>query len=48
LSYAEIAARGGGILNSAKRINEMSEEAIFIESWKRLEEISKLGTVQLK
>jgi imidazolonepropionase len=44
LTYAEIAARGGGILNSAKRINEMSEEAIFIESWKRLEEISKLGT----
>ncbi len=44
LTYAEIAARGGGILNSAKRINEMSEEAIFIESWKRLEEVSKLGT----
>ncbi|HEX8333990.1 MAG TPA: imidazolonepropionase [Segetibacter sp.] len=43
-SYAEIAARGGGILNSAKRINDISEEDLFIESWKRLDEISKLGT----
>jgi imidazolonepropionase len=44
LSYAEIAAKGGGILNSAKKINDISEEDLFIESWKRLEEISKLGT----
>jgi imidazolonepropionase len=44
LSYAEIAAKGGGILNSAKRINDISEEDLFLESWKRLHEISKLGT----
>lgn len=44
LSYAEIAAKGGGILNSAKKLNESSEEELFISAWKRLEEISKLGT----
>ena len=44
LSYAEIAARGGGILNSAKKLNEMSEDELFNLAWKRLEEVSKLGT----
>ncbi|HET7115226.1 MAG TPA: imidazolonepropionase [Hanamia sp.] len=44
LSYAEIAAKGGGILNSAKKLNETSEDALFNSAWKRLEEISKLGT----
>ena len=44
LTYAEIAARGGGILNSAKQINEISEDALFNEAWKRLEEVSRLGT----
>ncbi len=44
LSYAEIATRGGGIIHSAKKINETSEDAIFNEAWKRLEELSKLGT----
>ncbi len=44
LSYAEIAARGGGILNSARQINEISEDALFNEAWKRLEAVSKLGT----
>jgi len=44
LSYAEIAARGGGILNSAKRLNETSEDELFNTAWKRLVEISKLGT----
>ncbi len=29
LSYEEIAARGGGILNSAKRLHETSEEELF-------------------
>lgn len=43
-SYAEIAAKGGGILNSAKKLNDMSEAQLFGLSWKRLEEISKLGT----
>lgn len=44
LSYAEIAAKGGGILNSAKKLNETSEDALFNSAWKRLEEIRKLGT----
>jgi imidazolonepropionase len=43
LSYAEIAAKGG-ILNSAKKLNDASEDQLFIEAWKRLVEISKLGT----
>ena len=44
LSYAEIAARGGGILNSAKKLNETSEDELFNMAWKRLEEVSRLGT----
>ncbi len=44
LSYAEIAAKGGGILNSAKKLNETTEDDLFSQAWKRLEEISKLGT----
>ena len=44
LSYAEIAANGGGILNSAKKLNETSEDELFNLAWKRLEEVSKLGT----
>lgn len=44
LSYAEIAARGGGILNSAKKLNETSEDELFNSAWKRLEEVSRLGT----
>jgi len=44
LSYAEIAAKGGGILNSAKKLNEASEDELFNMAWKRLEEISRLGT----
>jgi imidazolonepropionase len=44
LSYAEIAAKGGGILNSAKKLNEATEDELFTQAWKRLEEVSKLGT----
>ena len=44
LSYEEIANRGGGILNSAKKLNETSEEEIFNQSKKRLEEVISLGT----
>src|SRR5450432_3270223 len=42
LSYADIAAKGGGILNSAKKLNVASEDELFIQAWKRLEEASKL------
>ncbi len=44
LTYAEIAARGGGILHSAKKLNEATEDELFLSAWKRLEELSKLGT----
>ncbi|MBA4154750.1 imidazolonepropionase [Flavobacterium sp.] len=44
LSYEEIAYRGGGILNSAQKLNETSEEEIYEQSKVRLEEVMKLGT----
>ena len=44
LSYEEIANRGGGILNSAKKLQETSEDEIYNQSKIRLEEIMKLGT----
>ncbi len=44
LTYEEIANRGGGILNSAKKIQETSEEDIYQQSKVRLEEIIRLGT----
>ena len=43
-SYAEIAAKGGGILNSAKKLNAASEDELFILAWKRLQEIMQMGT----
>ncbi len=44
LSYIDIAAKGGGILNSAKKLNESTADELFSQSWKRLEEVSKMGT----
>ena len=44
LSYAEIAAKGGGILNSSQRLNDASENELFIQSYARLQEVMKLGT----
>src|SRR6185437_8584788 len=44
LSYAEINARGGGILQSARRLAETSEENLFLEAWQRLQELAHLGT----
>jgi len=44
MTYEEIANRGGGILNSAKKLNETSEEDIYNQSKERLEEIMLLGT----
>lgn len=43
-SYAEIAARGGGILNSARKLNDATEDELFNSAWERLQQISKLGT----
>lgn len=44
LSYEEIANRGGGILNSAKKLNETTEDEIYHQSKKRLEEVISQGT----
>lgn len=48
LTYADIAARGGGILNSARKLNEASEDELFNLAWKRLHELSALGTGALE
>ncbi|HBX52203.1 MAG: imidazolonepropionase [Bacteroidetes bacterium RIFOXYA12_FULL_35_11] len=44
LSYEEIAKRGGGILNSAKKLHNTSEKDLYEQSLKRIEEIISLGT----
>jgi len=44
LTYEEIAARGGGIINSAKRLQTASEEELYKTAWTRLEEIKSHGT----
>ena len=44
LSYQEIAERGGGILNSAKKLQQTSEEDLFIQSSQRIMEVMQLGT----
>jgi imidazolonepropionase len=44
LSYEEIANRGGGILNSAEKLNATSEHEIYNQSKARLEEVMQLGT----
>jgi imidazolonepropionase len=44
LSYAEIAAKGGGILNSANKLNETSEEILLEQAQTRLNELMLLGT----
>ena len=44
LTYAEIAAKGGGILNSARKLNETSEEILLERAQIRLNELIQLGT----
>lgn len=48
LSYAEIAAKGGGILNSAKRLAETSEDDLFEQAIVRVHEVMALGTGALE
>tara|TARA_B110001450_G_scaffold4752_1_gene4896 strand:- start:159 stop:1394 length:1236 start_codon:yes stop_codon:yes gene_type:complete len=43
-SYEEIANNGGGILNSVKKLNKISEKDLYEQSSKRLEEVISLGT----
>lgn len=44
LTYEEIALKGGGILNSAARLQEMDEDTLFEEALERIHELAKYGT----
>ena len=44
LTYEEIAAKGGGILNSAKKLQETTENELYNQSKNRIEEVMKMGT----
>lgn len=44
LTYQEIAEKGGGIVNSAKKLQETSDEDLYHQSAARLEEVMRLGT----
>ncbi|MBU2928886.1 imidazolonepropionase [Winogradskyella psychrotolerans] len=44
LSYADIAHKGGGILNSAKKLQDTSEDELYEQSLKRLNELIAMGT----
>ncbi len=44
LTYEEIAKRGGGILNSASRLQIMPEEELFDQAVLRLHEVTRMGT----
>ena len=44
LSYEEIARRGGGILNSADLLHRTSEEELFQQAMRRLDEVVRKGT----
>ena len=44
LTYEQIAERGGGILNSARRLADTSEDALFASALVRLREVEQYGT----
>lgn len=48
LSYQEIAEKGGGIVNSAKKLQETSDDELYHQSAARLEEVMRLGTGALE
>ena len=48
LSYEEIAARGGGILNSSDLLNASSEDSLFEQSMARVKEMMAKGTVAME
>lgn len=48
LTYQEIAAKGGGILHSAQKVADASEDLLFDDAWKRLQQISKMGTAAVE
>ncbi|MCO6483605.1 MAG: imidazolonepropionase [Flavobacteriales bacterium] len=48
LGYAEIAAKGGGILNSAAKLRAMDEDDLYVQAKARVEELMRQGTVALE
>lgn len=48
LTYEEIAAKGGGILNSAKRLSELSEDELLDAAMKRLKLVNSYGTAAIE
>lgn len=44
LSYEEIAKRGGGILNSADRLHDTTEDELYRQAMERIDEIVAMGT----
>ena len=44
LTYEEIAKRGGGILNSADRLHDTSEDELYRKAMERIDEIVAMGT----
>ena len=48
LSYEEIALKGGGILNSARKLAEMSEDELFANAKERIERLKSYGTGALE
>lgn len=48
LTYQEIAARGGGILNSANKLRAMSEDELFTKAEARLHTMMQQGTVAVE
>lgn len=48
LSYAEIAAKGGGILNSAQKLALTTEDVLLEQAKKRIHELIRLGTGALE
>ncbi len=48
LTYEEIALKGGGILNSAARLQEMSEDDLFKNAFERIDQLKSYGTGALE
>jgi imidazolonepropionase len=48
LSYQDIAARGGGIMNSARKLRDMDEETLFLQARERLRVMMHQGTVAVE
>ena len=48
LSYQDIARRGGGILNSVKSLQNISEDELFEQSLNRVQILTQLGTGALE